>query len=70
MTDAPRINGDVLFGASAIAEHLATTRQRVYRLAAQGRIPFFRVGNMVCARRSALAEWMLAQERRNTRGTR
>ncbi len=69
MTSKPLIVcDDLLIGGSAIAKELHTTRHRVYRLAAQGRIPFFRMGNVVCARRSTLAEFMSSEEKKNLRG--
>lgn len=57
--------GDVLHGADAIAEFLfgETGRRRsIYRLAAKNRLPLFRIGRGLCARRSVLITWVAAQE--------
>lgn len=67
MTPGRQIRSDILMGAKAIAAELGISRQRVYRLAAQGRMPFFNIGNAVCARRSELLAWIAAQEQRNCR---
>lgn len=67
MTAERLIRSDIIMGAKAIAKELGTTRQRVYRLAAQGRMPFFNMGGAVCARRSQLEEWMKEQEGKSWR---
>lgn len=60
---------DMLRGASAIAEYMFGTpseRRRVYRLASEvapeHRIPTFRLGEVLCARRSTLTRWIEQQE--------
>ena len=67
--DEPRpgaLSGDILYGAKEIAEFLGGTAERrrtIYNLVQQGRIPHFRLGAIICARKSALLEWIAIQER-------
>ena len=56
MTDTTEPTPDLLYGAPRIAEYLGLTPAAVYHLAAQRRIPTFRLGKTVCARRSTLAK--------------
>jgi hypothetical protein len=68
---APGIGPDLLEGADAIAEFLfgaRTDRRRVYRLRDKGRLPLFRIGGRLCARRSTLREWLADQERNAANG--
>jgi hypothetical protein len=58
--------GDVLYGADGIAEFLygdRKLRRKVYNLVETARLPHFRLGAVICARRSVLLEWIHAQER-------
>lgn len=58
---------DLLRGADEIAAFLlgdASERRRVYRLAATGAVPVFKLGATLCARRSVLLAWMTEEERR------
>jgi hypothetical protein len=60
--------GDTLRGAGAIAEYLfgsRSDRRRVYYFVEKGAIPVFRVGVILCARKSTLQGWVEAQERRS-----
>jgi hypothetical protein len=61
------IADDLLHGADAIAEFLFGStdhRRRVYyyATAAKCRLPHFRIGSVVCARKSTLVEWISRQE--------
>jgi hypothetical protein len=60
------IAGDLLYGADAIAEFLfgdaSKHRRRVYNLVANNRLPAFRVGANICARKSVLLAWIAKQE--------
>ena len=61
--------GDLLQGADAIAEFLfgdRRQRRRVYYLTgeARGRLPHFRLGAIICARKSTLLRWIEAHEAR------
>src|SRR5947209_5195253 len=60
---------DLLRGASEIAEFVfgdARQRRAVYHLAVEvkpeHRMPVFRLGNVICARRSTLLRWIAEQE--------
>lgn len=63
----PTIADDLLRGADAIATFVfGSTRHRrkVYYYAsdAKVRMPVFRIGNVICARKSTLIEWIERQE--------
>jgi hypothetical protein len=58
---------DILRGADEIAEFLfgsRSYRRKVYYLAACTKLPVFRLGTKLCARRSVLLGWIAAQENR------
>ena len=58
---------DLLRGADEIAEFVfgdPKGRRKIYYLAECSRIPVFRIGSVLCARRSVLLEWITAQERK------
>jgi hypothetical protein len=62
-----RLNDDLLIGADRIAEFLfgdSRLRRKVYYLAETSRLPLFRLGARLCARRSVLIEWIASQEKR------
>jgi hypothetical protein len=57
---------DILHGAEGIAEFLygdRKLRRRIYNLVETARLPHFRLGAVICARRSVLLDWIQAQER-------
>ncbi|WP_211103014.1 hypothetical protein [Azospirillum sp. B21] len=59
------IGNDVLPGAEKIAEFVygtAEDRRKVYHLAQTSKIPVFRMGALVCARKSTLLRWIADQE--------
>ena len=45
---------DLLYGATAIADFLGVKRSVVYHLIETRRLPSFKVGKVVCARRSTV----------------
>lgn len=56
---------DVLKGASEIANFLFGTpsrRREVYYLTETSSLPIFKLGAMICARRSTLEAWIASQE--------
>lgn len=70
------VGDDILRGADEIAIFLfgdASERRKVYHLASKksssvktktvGRLPIFRLGAVVCARRSILLKWIEEQEK-------
>lgn len=64
------INSDLLQGAADIADFLfgdAGERRRIYHLAENSKLPVFRIGITLCARKSALVAWIEAQEAAATR---
>ncbi len=63
----PQLASDLLRGADQIAEYIfghARERRKVYHLAETSRLPVFRLGAVLCARRSVLLDWIERQERR------
>jgi len=60
---------DILRGANEIAKFLfgeRASRRKVYYLAECTRIPVFRLGSVLCARRSVLLNWISGQESRSS----
>ncbi|WP_281061114.1 excisionase family DNA-binding protein [Mesorhizobium sp. M1E.F.Ca.ET.063.01.1.1] len=51
-------------GADAIAGYLGFPRRTVYHAVSKGRLPHFRLGETLCARKSTLTNWIAEQERR------
>lgn len=58
------IGNDVLKGAEAIAAYLGEDARSVFYAIAKGRIPHYRVGQSIRARKSTLAAWIAQQERK------
>lgn len=59
------LSDDILRGAEAIAEFMLgdpKKRRQVYHLAQMKRLPVFRLGSTLCARRSTLIAWIEDQE--------
>ncbi len=59
---------DMLRGADEIARFLYgdhEQRRRVYHLVATSNLPVFRLGSMICARKSILLTWIADQEGRH-----
>lgn len=62
------LDGDLLRGAEAIGEFLGTDERQVREMANKGRLPVFRLGRTICARKSTFFAWIAEQERRNALG--
>lgn len=59
--------GDLLRGADEIAQFIFGPRggrRKVYYLAETSHLPVFRLGAVLCARRSVLMNWIARQENR------
>jgi hypothetical protein len=66
---SPDLADDILRGADEIAEFLfgdKASRRKVYYLAECTKLPIFRLGSVLCARRSVLMNWISGQENRGT----
>ena len=64
---AKELADDLLHGADEIAEFIfgkRGSRRKVYYLSECARLPVFRLGTMLCARRSVLMGWIEGQESR------
>lgn len=60
-----QLAGDLLEGADAIAEFLFGSREhrsKVYYLRRRSRLPLFRLGSVLCARKSILMKHIHGQE--------
>ena len=69
-TPHPELADDLLRGADEIATFIfgeRGSRRKVYYLAECSRLPVFRLGSVLCARRSVLLNWISGQESRVTR---
>ena len=58
---------DMLRGADEIAEFIfgaRGSRRKIYYLAECTKLPVFRLGSVLCARRSVLLNWIAGQEGR------
>jgi excisionase family DNA binding protein len=62
MSNDDSLAADILRGADAIAAFLGFPRRTVYHLVAKHHIPYFRLGETLCARRSTLTAWITHQE--------
>ena len=65
--DKAEFHQDLLRGADEIALFLfgdREQRRKVYHLAATSHLPVFKLGSMICARRSVLLKWVADQEGR------
>lgn len=54
---------DILRGADAIAAFMGFPRRAIYHLVAKGAMPHFKLGDIICARKSTLTNWISEQER-------
>ncbi len=66
----PEFAKDLLRGAEEIAEFLYGSRdirmrRKVYHLVATSNLPVFKLGAMICARKSSLLTWIKEQEQRH-----
>ena len=65
--DEPEFAKDMLRGADEIAQFLfgaEAMRRKVYHLVATSNLPVFKLGSMICARKSVLLKWVEEQEGR------
>jgi hypothetical protein len=69
----PEFAKDLLRGAVEIAQFLhggshPKLRRKVYHLASKSNLPVFKLGSMICARKSVLLKWIKDQEERHAMG--
>ena len=63
------LSGDILRGAAQISEFLfgeKNRKRKVYYLAERNFLPVFRVGSMLCARKSTFTDWFGETEGRRS----
>ena len=56
------IADDVIVGAEALAKFLGLSRRQIYNATEHRHLPVFRVGVLICARRSTLLRWISEAE--------
>ncbi|CAM5425068.1 hypothetical protein ATER59S_02460 [Aquamicrobium terrae] len=61
---------DILKGSKSIAAFLGFSERTIRAQVEGGRLPCFRVGGAICARKSTLLSWIAEQERKNAAGLR
>jgi hypothetical protein len=64
----PDFATDMLRGADEIAHFLYGDpgfRRKVYHLVSSSHLPVFKLGAMICARKSVLLKWVESQEQRH-----
>lgn len=59
---------DLLMGVLAIAEFMGVKKRQAQHQIDEGRWPTFRMGKVICARRSSLREWLAKAEAAQARG--
>jgi hypothetical protein len=67
--EIPMMADDLLRGADEIADFFygnKEQRRKVYHLVATSNLPVFKLGAMICARKSILLQWIADQERHST----
>ncbi len=67
MTKQPELSEDLLRGARAIAVFLfgtAKARRKIYYLASTSKLRTFKLGSMLCARKSVVMKYIEDQEDR------
>lgn len=67
--DVPSIGDDLLRGADEIARFMfgdVKHRRKVYYLTGDAKkgLPYFKIGSLICARKSTLLNWVAEQEGR------
>lgn len=70
-TTSHELADDLLRGADEIAEFIfgktrGSGRRKIYYLAETSHLPVFRLGAVLCARKSVLLKWISGQESRVT----
>jgi len=64
MNDNIPLADDLLRGADDIAAFLGLAPRAVYHAASRAALPTFRIGAILCARRSTLLAWIAEQEKK------
>lgn len=59
---------ELLYGLNQIGGHLGLSVRQAKHLHDESRLPTFKIGRTVCARRSDLDSWLEAQARRAIEG--
>ena len=56
---------DLLNGVRAISKFTGLPERSIYHAVEAGKLPHFRIGAKICARKSTLLAWVAAQESAN-----
>jgi hypothetical protein len=73
ISDVQDLSGELLEGAGALAVFFYGSdsfkeRRKIYHLVEGQRLPTFRIGKKICARRSTLQTWIIEQEKAGRAG--
>lgn len=68
-TKSLNLADDLLRGADEIAAFTGTKRRQVYHLAQTSRLPVFKIGSILCARKSRIIAWIEEQEAKAIEGS-
>ncbi len=60
--DVVPADGQILYGVKAIAGFMGIRDRQALGLIERGRLPHFRIGKIVCAKRAAVLLWIDVQE--------
>ena len=66
--DEAELSKDMLRGADELAEFLFGSknhRRKVYHLVATSNLPVFKLGSMICGRKTKILRWIESQELRH-----
>ncbi|SEQ96686.1 hypothetical protein SAMN05216548_109151 [Faunimonas pinastri] len=62
MTEGANEGANLLYGVPAIAAFLNITPRQAHHQIEKGGLPTFRIGGVICARKSSLNDWLEAME--------
>ncbi|WP_075656839.1 hypothetical protein [Pseudochrobactrum sp. B5] len=56
------LSDDILIGAKSISKFSGFPERTIYHLCAKGSFPHFKAGDLLCARKSTIINWIAQQE--------
>ena len=62
MTEVAELADDLLITAEAIGKYIGLNQRQIYNLIANSDFPAFRLGNILCARKSSIKRYIEEQE--------
>jgi hypothetical protein len=61
--DGENAHGDVVYGVAAIAKFLSAPKRAIQHQVTMKRLPVFRMGRSIAARKSTLSAWIADREK-------